>query len=144
MQHTRVIEWPTVSTEPMTFTGGVAWFRLTNHPSFVWRPDLVYGVAPGLLTDFASVPRLFRSIVGQVGRHSAAAVFHDACYARKLLIRRSGGRWRPAVLTRADADLMLLDLLACAGMGLALRLLVWLAVRCGGRPAWREGRMDQP
>ena len=136
MKYTRVIEWPVVSTEPLAFTGGVAWFRLMNDPSFVWRPNLIYGVKAGLLTDFASVPRLLRPIMGQVGLHSAAAVFHDASYARKLLVQRNGEAWRPALLTRADADLMLLDLLACAKMGLALRLLVWLAVRLGGRQAW--------
>ena len=136
MQYTRVIEWPVVSTEPLVFTGGVAWFRLMNDPSFVWRPNLIYGIKAGLLTDFTSVPRLLRPIVGQVGLHSAAAVFHDAGYARKLLIQSNGGTWRAAILTRADADLMFLDLLACARMGLALRLLVWLAVRLGGRQAW--------
>ena len=138
MQYTRVIEWPVVSTEPLAFTGGLTWFRLINEPSFVWRPNLIYGVKAGLLTDFASVPRLLRPILGQVGPHSAAAVFHDASHARKLLILGSGGTWRPAILTRADADLMLLDLLACAGMGMAMRLLVWLAVRLGGRRAWRN------
>ena len=139
MKYTRVIEWPVVSTEPLAFTGGVAWFRLMNDSSFVWRPNLIYGVKAGLLTDFASVPRLLRPIVGQVGLHSAAAVFHDASYARKLLVKRNGEAWLPALLTRADADLMLLDLLACARMGLALRLLVWLAVRLGGRQAWVLG-----
>ena len=64
MKYTRVIEWPVVSTEPLAFTGGVAWFRLMNDPSFVWRPNLIYGVKAGLLTDFASVPRLLRPILG--------------------------------------------------------------------------------
>ena len=137
MKYTRVIEWPVVSTEPMMFTGGAPRFRLVNDPSFVWRLNLTYGVKAGLLTDFASVPRVLRPIVGQVGVHSAAAVFHDASYARRLLSRRSGGPWRQAVLTRAEADHMLIDLLACAGMGMALRHLVWLAVRLGGRQAWR-------
>ena len=137
MQFTRVIEWPVVSTEPSIFSGGEVRFRVENHPCFIWRPNIMYGVAPGLLTDFASVPRMLRPILSPVGMHSTAAVFHDAGYARKLLIKRSGGRWRPAILTRADVDLMFLDLLACAGMGLLMRLLVWLAVRVGGRKNWR-------
>lgn len=39
-------------------------------------------VPKGMLTDLASVPRIFRWLVGRVGRHLEAAIIHDWYFIR--------------------------------------------------------------
>lgn len=34
----------------------------------------------GFMTDFASIPRIFRFLVSKWGKHGNAAVLHDYCY----------------------------------------------------------------
>lgn len=42
--------------------------------------DEVIKVPSGKLTDFASVPRIFWSILSPIDKHAKAAVVHDFCY----------------------------------------------------------------
>lgn len=46
-------------------------------------------VPRGFITDFASIPRLFWTIIGHpTGKYGKAAVIHDYCYFRKLYSRK--------------------------------------------------------
>ncbi len=40
----------------------------------------VIAVPTGFITDFASVPKVFRKIIPPRGKHGKAAVIHDYCY----------------------------------------------------------------
>ena len=80
-------------------------------------------VPRGTLTDFASVPRLFRIFVGRVGPHLEAAIIHDYLYIA----------WQLAGLVpdegmRRFADKLMLVAMHAAGMGCKARLIYW-AVR---------------
>ncbi len=89
-------------------------------------------VPEGFVTDLASVPRLLRPWVGQIGLHLEAAVVHDYLYVQRW--REGGDR----VARRAFADRMMLAMMAHADYGLrwpvyfALRLLGGLAM--GAKP----------
>ena len=46
-------------------------------------------VPKGFITDFASIPRLFWTIIGHpTGKYGKAAVIHDYCYFRQLYSRK--------------------------------------------------------
>jgi len=64
-------------------------------------------VPAGMLTDLASVPRLFRGFVGRVGPHLEAAIVHDYLYLAWQLIEGHGAR---------EADRNFADRLMLAGM----------------------------
>ena len=42
--------------------------------------DEIITVPKGFITDFASVPKVFWSIIDPIGKHGKAAVIHDYCY----------------------------------------------------------------
>lgn len=77
----------------------------------------LFTVPAGFHTDFASVPRVLRSIVSETGVHTRAAVLHD------YLLHTD--------ITAADADGIFRRVLREAGVGFILRNLMWAAVRFG-------------
>jgi hypothetical protein len=84
-------------------------------------------VPAGYRTDLASVPRMARMIVNpahpQIRR---SAVVHDYIYSDLT-----------EMFTRAEADSLFRASLLEDGMSSHLAWLVWMAVRWGGRGAWR-------
>ena len=80
-------------------------------------------VPPGFVTDLASTPRIFWSLLPPFGPHSRAAVVHDWLY-------------QVQTTTRLEADRIFLTALREDGVPYA-RLLYW-AVRLGGWLPWRR------
>ena len=99
-----------------------------------WHPITV---PRGALTDLASVPRLFRSIVGRVGPHLEASVVHDYLYVAWQVKCK-----RPTEEMRRFADELYLAAMQAAGMGCKAHL-IYLAVRFAGRGIFR-GRNPKP
>lgn len=93
-------------------------------------------VPAGFLTDFASIPRIFRIIIPKLGRWNKAAVIHDYIYQGKHQLKSSLGC--PMRFTRKQADLIFLDAMKDLGVVRWKRNLMWLAVRVGGLMAWRK------
>ena len=92
-------------------------------------------IPQGLLTDLASVPRGFRGIVGRVGPHLEAAIVHDFMYGDRVRTEYPiFTHW-----TRKQADQLFLAGMKKAGVGWALRHLIYRAVRIGGGRSWRIG-----
>ena len=90
----------------------------------VWG-DITVAIEQGFETDLASIPRLFRSLIPQVGRHIQAAIVHDKIY-------RTTGHG----ITRAQADDMFLDGMEAKGVGWLRRRTIYAAVRVGGWASW--------
>jgi len=86
---------------------------------------LTITVPAGFETDFASVPRAFWRIVPPWGEYSPAAVVHDYLYAT-------------ALLPRAGADWVFLELMTELGVPWWKRQAMYRAVRLGGGFAWDE------
>ena len=99
-----------------------------------WHPITV---PRGTLTDLASVPRLFRSIVGRVGPHLEASVVHDYLYVAWQVKCKC-----PTEEMRRFADELYLAAMQAAGMGCKAHL-IYLAVRFAGGGIFR-GRNPKP
>lgn len=97
---------------------GPGYWMLLEPLVYEGNTDL-FTVPVGFHTDFASVPRLLRSIVSETGVHTRAAVLHDFL-----------GREQRHI-TQRDADGIFRRVLREAGIGFTLRWLMWAAVRFG-------------
>lgn len=93
-------------------------------------------VPAGFLTDFASIPRIFRIIIPKLGRWNKAAVVHDFLYQNP----ESGRRFEVGYVkwTRKGADVVFLDAMKDLGVPKWKRNLMYWAVRIGGFMAWRK------
>ncbi|KKK50076.1 hypothetical protein LCGC14_3128650 [marine sediment metagenome] len=83
-----------------------------------------FRVRAGFITDLASIPRVFRSIIPQVGRHIQPAITHDWAYESKT------------ILTRAESDLLFLDGMRAVGVSWLRRRAMYAAVRAFGGTLW--------
>jgi hypothetical protein len=88
-------------------------------------------VPQGIITDFASVPRLFWPVFPPSDPdYSAAAVGHDWCYANRFYTRR-------------EADAFLYEAARANGTGRVRAWLIWAGVRLGGMSAYATGPARQ-
>ena len=85
-------------------------------------------VPAGFITDFASVPRVFRSIIPAWGRYGKAAVIHDYLYQETGI-----HHW----MTRKLADELFLGAMLVSGTKPWKAKVMYRAVRLFGRFAWR-------
>ena len=107
-----------------------AW-ELTESFEVTWKGHefplanpMVFTVDAGFITDLASIPRAFRSIIPQVGRHIQPSITHDWCYESKTN------------LTQAESDLLFLDGMKAVGVGWLRRHAMYRAVRALGWTLW--------
>jgi len=77
----------------------------------------------GFITDFASVPKLFWSILPPTGKYGKAAVVHDFLY------------WT-AIVSKDDADSIFLEAMKVLGVGKITRGIMYRAVSWFGKSAW--------
>lgn len=100
------------------------------HTSFSYYSDLLgrkIVIPKNFLTDGASVPRLFWSIIPPWGRYGRAAVVHDYLY-----------RWQKT--SRRQADDTLLEAMWVSDCKAWEYLTIWFAVRLFG---WRSWSLDK-
>ena len=95
-------------------------------------------VPKGMTTDLASVPRVFRSIVGQVGPHLEAAIVHDFLYIAWQDVPNRGARDED----RNFADRLFLRSMRDAGMSWWEAHPIYMAVDGFGGSTYRE--RDEP
>ncbi len=80
----------------------------------------VISVPAGFVTDLASVPRIFWTLLPPDGKYAKAAIIHDYLYDN-------------ALRTKKEADLIFLDGMAVLGVPKWKRIVMYLAVRIFGR-----------
>ena len=91
---------------------------------------VTYSVPSGFLTDWASIPRVFRWLLDPVSKpYQVAALMHDFLYS-------SGA------MTRRQADLVLLEGARLVGSPEWQARIMYYAVRLGGWNAWRKNRAN--
>jgi hypothetical protein len=97
-----------------------------------WRPEAEYQneyiaieVPPGFVTDLASIPGIFWSILPKTGRYAHAAIIHDYLY------------WTQA-LPRDVADQILKIDMEESNVGSSTVFAIYNAVRTFGEGAWKE------
>lgn len=93
---------------------------------------LVIRVPAGFVTDFASIPRLFWTIVSPVGQHGKAAVVHDFLY------RQTSG------FSKVLADAIFFEAMELLGVPWYRRWAMYLAVRFFGRSSYQWEELAPP
>ncbi|KKL75178.1 hypothetical protein LCGC14_2057500 [marine sediment metagenome] len=111
-------------------------FKVARQFTYLWKRKFIeIHISPGLVTDFASIPRVCRLIIAKLGKHTKASVIHDALYQGEYTTPNSPLRYE---FTRAEADLCFRDGNEDLGVVIWKRWAMWAAVRIGGWLAWRK------
>lgn len=92
--------------------------------------DFVITVPAGFVTDFASVPRMFWSVLPPAGKYQLAAVVHDFLY------------WDQGC-TREQADALLRAAMIESQVEPVKREIIYEAVRRGGQNAWTTNATEK-
>lgn len=87
-------------------------------------------VPAGFVTDFASIPRAFWSILPPWGKYGKAAVLHDWNYTNQEF-------------TRSFCDDILYESMEALGVSWLTRHTIWLGVRIGGWVAWNQHKREK-
>lgn len=111
--------------------------RVESHGDDQWKllEDFDwYGITvpKGFITDFASIPRAFWSILNPVGKIKPAALVHDFIYSKR-------GKLDDRTLSRKDCDKIFLKIMKTVGLSWFKRTTAYNAVRVFGGFAWRSG-----
>ncbi len=98
---------------------------------------LLITVEAGFITDFASVPWPFWSLIRPWGRWGKAAVLHDWLYRHQYILLATNV---PTPISRQEADLLFFGAMGELGVAPWRRNLMYWAVRAFGWLAWRKKR----
>ena len=129
-------KWMTVWMQALNSVTGVLHVgRFADRVYFLtkrieWSPDPGQSsqpvvVPPGFVTDFASIPKIFWSLLPPDGTYTYAAIIHDFLY------------WEQA-RSRKEADRVFLYVMEDFGVNSVVASSIHAAVRVGGRFAWTE------
>lgn len=112
--------------------------RLASEFTFIDSRNDKWIAPQGLMTDGASIPRPFWTILGGPfeGPYRRAAVMHDAAYQAHGKMRTAMGWWR--LYDRSDADRMLYEGMLTDGCPKFKALAIYYAVRAFGWLAWKR------
>ena len=99
-------------------------YHIGSYPS-----ENVIKVPIGFITDFASIPKIFWSIIGPNGTHGKAAVLHDYCYAT-------------ACYGKFKSDCIFLEAMKVLNVPLIDRVTLFTAVVLFGWGAWYKHRKE--
>ncbi len=101
------------------------------HHSFTfhlnWKDYQDITVPKKFITDFASIPKAFWSLIPPFGQHTKAAVLHDYIYVYH------------GMQTRKQADDIFLKAMEMLGVGKLKRKIMYRAVRMFAGGAWKKG-----
>jgi hypothetical protein len=98
-------------------------FTTDNEFKFVTKAGWVITVPAGTVTDLASVPRIFWTILPSWGTYTDAAILHDHLY-----------RYQPC--TKREADDVLLEAMIDTNVVPWQRFVIYEGVRLGGYRSW--------
>ena len=102
-------------------------------PFRYWIQELHKGpvitVPAGFVTDFASIPQMFWSVLPPWGKYGKAAVVHDYLY-------------QTALCPRDECDEVFLEAMEVLGVPYITRKTMYYAVRMFGQIAWDNHRKN--
>ena len=132
----------------MTFLSDIRVARIAGSTS-EWEliHDLVYQgnrdrfvVPAGFRTDFASIPRIFHSLIPKNGSHDAAAIVHDYLYQYQPFVPSPAPLRSMQRISRKDADRLFRRIMRELGTNCIRYNLMYLGVRIGGWIFWNRSR----
>lgn len=125
------------------YIDGIRWEVAQSFRFHLGSPDGAEYVAipAGLMTDFASIPRVVRVIWRSPGgKYDKPAVVHDALYRHGYVSVTDGSiRW----IDRAESDRIFDEAMQVAGVNWFSRHVIYRGVRIGGMFAWNRHRKEQ-
>lgn len=86
-------------------------------------------IPKGFETDFASIPRIFWSIIAPIGKHTLPSVLHDYLYEYGYSLN----------ITRKKADKMFYDAMIESKVARITANILWLCVRVFGYKNYNKG-----
>lgn len=98
-------------------------YHVGTYPS-----ERIITAPPGFITNFASIPRVFWTILPPTGKYGKAAVIHDLLYSVHALCK-----------DREEADQIFLEAMRVLGVPNFKACIMYQAVRTFGQSAW-EGK----
>lgn len=107
------------------FWDGDYWVLVAPLKYKVWKTQNTIIIPRGFVTDLASVPRAFWSVLPKTGKYMSAAILHDFLYADHRC-------------TKEQADLILKMEMELFGVSSVQSEPIYQAVRLLGRSAWEE------
>ena len=99
-------------------------WRLEDDVTVCLEDGRCFTIPKGFITDFASVPRCFWSLIPPMGRYGKAALLHDYLYNTKSVSRR-------------EADRIFLETMFLMGVSRWKAYVMYVAVRVFGWLRWR-------
>ena len=108
---------------------GKRWVLRRPLPYYVGEQDSdeLITVPTGFVTDFASIPRMFWTILPKWGKYGNAAVVHDFLYCTQ-----------PEQYSRKRADEIFLEAMLVLDVGKCTAKAMYKAVRAFGGPGWKK------
>lgn len=106
-------------------------FQLSTDVLYIFKfkdQVLTIEIPQGFKTDFASVPKNFRSIIGNVNKYNKCWLLHDWLYSKNCDFK----------VSRKEADDILKDLLDQKGMDSLDQWLTYTSVRLFGASRFRR------
>lgn len=98
-------------------------WKLLKPVTVCLEDDGCFTIPEGFVTDFASVPRCFWSIIPPMGRYGKAAILHDYLYHTKSVSRK-------------EADKIFLKAMDLLGVSAWKKYVMYFAVRLFGWVKW--------
>ncbi len=99
--------------------------------------EIVY-VPKGFITDIASIPKIFWSLIGSpIGKYAAAAVTHDILYKYGIYSKGDNPKEK---INRGKSDWVFVDAMRVLKVAWWKRRSMWFAVRVGGWRPWNKYR----
>jgi len=113
--------------------------RWKLHRSFTYHvgseySNMVVVVPAGSITDFASIPSIFWSLLPSWGKYGKAAVVHDWLYHQHNILSRGS----KSSITRKEADIIFYEGMLVSGTRRWKAEVMYWAVRLFGQLAWRK------
>lgn len=107
---------------------GKHWEIMETFEYYTDDMEILIIVPAGFITDFASIPKIFWTLIGHpTGKFGKAAVIHDFLYFRKLFDRKK-------------ADQIFLEAMTVLGVRWLQRHILYAAVRAFGWMGWKSYR----
>jgi len=105
---------------------------------YITKAGVFIRVPKGFVTDFASIPPLFRMWIAVNGRHRHAATLHDYAYRHGGVMNGKNPDIKTVIWNRLEADDEFFHAMESCFVKSFKRNAMYQGVRIGGQSSWRK------
>jgi len=137
-----------VSPKPFGFQGDVIFSQNADGKTFTVRKDFIFitksgkiiKIKDGFVTDLASIPSIFWTILPPFGTYTDPAIVHDWLYNHKGILNTTQGEYPPLTLIKSECDNIFLEGMIDTNTSIWKRDILYTGVKFGGYIAWHKKR----